>query len=203
MDKVTSELQLSGIANVTISRQPLALSELDMSGVCNMQHWREGRLLDIYTFPNGIVNQGKDLLLDVMFDEETAIVTWYLGLISSVSYSALAATDTYDGINDTNGWTEFADYTDANNASSAVTRPAWPTDAASSQSITNGGTLAIYDITSSGTVKGMFCVGGTNAQTKSDSTASGNYLWATALFNSGDVPVNNGDQLKVTYTVNA
>jgi hypothetical protein len=52
-------------------------------------------------------------------------------------------------------------------------------------------------------VKGVFCCGGANAQTKGDHTGAGNYLWATALFNSDDVPVTSGDQLKVTYSVSA
>jgi hypothetical protein len=53
-------------------------------------------------------------------------------------------------------------------------------------------------------VKGIFIAGGTNAQTKNDHTAgTANTLWSTALFSGGDVTVQNGDQLKVTYTVNA
>jgi len=61
----------------------------------------------------------------------------------------------------------------------------------------------VFDITGSGTVKGLFLVGGVaNAQSKGDHT-SGGTLWATALFGTGDVPVNAEDQLKVTYTVSA
>ena len=61
----------------------------------------------------------------------------------------------------------------------------------------------VFDITDTGTVKGLFLVGGiANAQNKSNHEASG-VLWATALFNTGDVAVNADDQLKVTYTVSA
>ena len=61
----------------------------------------------------------------------------------------------------------------------------------------------MFDITSAGTVKGVFLVGGVAAEnTKNDHTAGGT-LWATALFTSGDVVVANGDQLKVTYTISA
>jgi len=73
----------------------------------------------------------------------------------------------------------------------------------SSQSITNSSPV-VFDITGSGTVKGLFLVGGAaGAQTKGDNAASGAILWATALFGSGDVAVNADDQLKVTYTVSA
>jgi len=45
--------------------------------------------------------------------------------------------------------------------------------------------------------------GAANAQNKGDYQAAGAVLWATALFGTGDVPVNAEDQLKVTYTVSA
>jgi hypothetical protein len=97
---------------------------------------------------------------------------------------------------------QFSSYTDAGNGGSASTRPEWTEGAASGQAITNG-TPVVFDITGSATVKGLFLVGGiANAQNKSNHDASG-ILWATALFGSGDVPVNANDQLKVTYTVSA
>jgi len=156
-----------------------------------------------YEFPNGITNEGKNKLLDVMFHGVSAITTWWLGLIDNSGYSALAAGDTYANINQAgNGWDEFTDYTDAANGGSASTRPEWTEGTASGQAITNGSPV-VFDITSSGTVKGLFLVGGAaNAQNKGDHT-SGGTLWATALFGTGDVPVNAEDQLKVTYTVSA
>ena len=70
------------------------------------------------------------------------------------------------------------------------------------QTTTNASPV-VFDITGSATVKGLFLVGGiAGAQTKSDHAAGG-VLWATALFNSGDVAVNSADQLKVTYSVSA
>jgi hypothetical protein len=175
---------------------------LGLRGSFQVEHVRNGEVLDTYDFPNGIINEGKNKLLDVMFHTVTQIGTWYLGLINLAGYTALAADDTYDDIDQAgNGWDEFASYTDPGNTNSTVTRPQWTEGAASGQSITNG-TVVVFDITGSGTVKGLFLVGGTNAQTKSDHTAA-NTLWATALFAGGDVAVQNADQLKVTYTVSA
>ncbi|MHA2265646.1 MAG: hypothetical protein ACXAEN_24915, partial [Candidatus Thorarchaeota archaeon] len=141
--------------------------------------------------------------LDIMFDGATQITTWYLGIIDQAGFTALDNTDIYDDINQAgNGWDEFSGYTDANNGDSTTTRPVWQTDAASGQSISNS-TTSVYDITGNGTVKGLFTVGGgTSPQLKGDHTI-GSTLWATALFTSGDVPIQNGDQLKVTYTVSA
>jgi hypothetical protein len=126
-----------------------------------------------------------------------------MGLIDNSGYSALDATDVYDDINQAgNGWDEFTLYTDAGNGDSATTRPEWDEAAASAQAITNS-TVTVFDVTGSGTVKGLFLVAGTNANVKDDHTAgTAHKLWATALF-SGDVAVLNGDQLKVTYTISA
>jgi hypothetical protein len=176
-----------------------AISKTELKGHFRVEHWRAGELFQIYDIPNGIVNEGKDLLLDVMFHATSALTTWYIGLINNSPTPSLAATDTYDGIDDTNGWAEFQSYTVS---ASGTVRGTWTEDAASGQSISNT-TLTVFDITDTGNVYGLFVVAGTNAETKGDSTASGNYLWATAALTGGVVPVANGDQLKVTYTVSA
>lgn len=198
-----NNLSINQKANVSLGKTHPKHS-LPLRGKFAVEHWRKGKKIGEYKFQNGITNEGKNALLDIMFNATTQITTWYIGLIDLTGFSALAAGDTYDDINQAgNGWDEFDDYTDANNASSTTTRPAWPEDAASGQSITNGTTQAIYDITASGTVKGLFVVGGgTNPNLKNDH-AAGSTLWATALFSQGDTAVVNGDQLKVTYTVSA
>jgi len=174
------------------------------AGHYTVEHFRDGKKIGEYEFDNGIVNEGLNSILGVYFDAATQLTVWYMGLIDNSGFTALASDDIYDDINQAgNGWDEFTNYTDANNGDSAVTRPAWTTDAPSGQSITNS-TQAIFDITATGTVKGIFVVAGTNAQTKGDHTAgSAHILWSTALFSGGNVSVVNGDQLKVTYTVNA
>jgi hypothetical protein len=147
----------------------------------------EGTLKGKYEFNNDIVNVGKNDILGTYFSgaTQTASANWVIGLISNSGYSALAAADTMASHA---GWTEFTGYSQAN-------RVAWGPGSASSQSVTNS-TPATFDMNASGTVKGVFV---TNNNTKSGTTGT---LWATALFAS-DVPVTNGDQLKVTYTVNA
>jgi hypothetical protein len=168
-----------------------------------VEHWRKGVKIAEYRFPNGITNQGKDNLLDVHFHAATQITVWYLGMIQTTGYTALAAADTYQNINQAgNGWDEFTAYTDAANAGSATTRPTWTEGASSGQTITNASPV-VFDITGTETVKGLFLCGGiAAAQTKDDYAASG-ILWATALFTGGDVAVNDEDQLKVTYSVSA
>ena len=198
-----SRMNVGQNAGCSLVRARGGEGQLQPRGRFVVEHFRNGVKIGQYEFPNGITNQGKNKLLDVMFHGVSAITTWWLGLISNSGYSALAAGDTYAQIGGSNGWTEFTDYTDAGNGGSASTRPEWTEGAASGQAITNASPV-VFDITGSGTVKGLFLVGGAaNAQNKSDHEAAGAVLWATALFGSGDVPVNANDQLKVTYTVSA
>lgn len=162
-------------------------NKLDLKGKYRVDHMRSGLKIATYEFNNDITNVGKNALFDIMFNSGTQILTasWFIGLISSTSYSALSATDTMASHA---GWTEFTGYSQAN-------RVAWGSGAAASQSVTNS-TPATFDVTSSGTVKGIFVV---SNNTKGGTSGT---LWSTALF-SADVPVVNGDQLKVTYTLNA
>lgn len=152
-----------------------------------MEQWRGGKLLGVHDTFNDITNVGKNYIFNVMFNDGTQIAnnSWFIGLISLTSFSALSATDT---MSSHSGWTEFTGY-------SQSTRVAWGSVTATSQSTSNT-TPAQFDITSSGTVKGVFI---TSNSTKSGTTGT---LWATALFGA-DVPVTNGDQLKITYTVSA
>lgn len=183
--------------------QPNLANRLSLaSGHFVVQHFRDGQRINEYHFPNGITDEGKLSLLNVYFDQATPIPTFYLGLIDNTGFTALADDDVYDDIDQAgNGWDEFQSYTDPGNADSTLTRPDWEPDAASGNSITNS-TVEQFDMTATGTVKGIFVVGGiVAAQTKGDH-APGGTLWATALFSGGDVPVANGDTLKVTYTVN-
>lgn len=178
-------------------------SLLDLRGRFQVEHWRGGLLIAKHSFPNGIVNEGKDSLFDVYFDASTQITTWYMLLIDLTGFTALDATDIYDDIDQVgNGWDEYKTYTDPGNGDSTVTRPVWNPAPASGQSISNT-SQTVFDMTGSGTVKGLGLVGlGTNANTKGDHAADG-VLWATALFDQGDTAVVNGDQLKITYTVSA
>jgi hypothetical protein len=154
-------------------------------GFFHVEQWRDGKLIHKEVAPNGVTNEGKDKILDAYFRNQTQPTQWYLGFIDNAGFSALADTDT---MSSHAGWAEATGYSEA-------TRPAWTTTAAASQSITNP-TPATFNITGVATLKGIFV--------PSDNTKSGTTgdLWATALF-AGNIPVDNGDIIKITYTVNA
>lgn len=171
----------------TVTRKRESEDRLKFKNPIRLEHWRGGRMIGSQLTHNDITNVGKNYIFNVMFNNGSQIAnsSWYIGLISLSSYSALAAADT---MSSHAGWTEFTSY-------SQPTRVAWGSGSATSQSTTNA-SPATFDITGSGTVKGIFV---TTVSTISGTTGT---LWATALFGA-DVPVTNGDQLKITYTVSA
>lgn len=181
-------MHLSDIAAVTMVRSRPSDDKLPLRGHFDIDHVdKDGNLIEKYSFDNDITNQGKNDIFDIMFSDGTQVAnsSWFIGLISNSGYSALAAADV---MSSHAGWTEFTGYSQA-------TRVAWGAGDPASQSITNA-SPATFDINASGTVKGVFVV---SNSTKGGTTGR---LWATALF-SADVPVSNGDQLRVTYTVSA
>ena len=155
-------------------------------GVFKIKHFdKDENLIGEYEFPNGVVNVGKNDNLEKYFRNGTTSAAWYIGIIDATGYTAIDPTDTMASHA---GWSEFTGYSEAN-------RVTWAADAAASESITNS-TPASFSINASGTLKGAFLV---DENTKSGTTGT---LWATALF-AGDIPVTNGDTLKITYTINA
>jgi hypothetical protein len=173
---------------------------LGPQGSFHVKHIRDGEVIAEFDQPNVITTEGKNHLLNVVFHGATPLTSWYIGLIDSVGYTAVAAGNTYAEIGGTNAWSEDEDYTDDANSDSDVTRPLWIEDAASSGSI-SGSSPSVFNIDSNGTLKGLFVCAGANAQTKGDSTNTGNILWCATLFTAGDRAVLNGDTLEVTYTI--
>lgn len=147
---------------------------------------------------NVVCTEGKNFALDQILGG-TAFVAAYLGLISSVSWSAVAAGDTMAQIAGTNGWRE-AGTTNAPQwttpASGARGTPSFSAAAAGSKATSAAVT---FSISTSGTIKGCFVVIGTGAAATNLSTAG--RLLSAGAFTGGDKVVSNGDTLSVTYTL--
>lgn len=143
-------------------------------------HDKFGHIKAKLSFPNGVVNEGKDKILDVMFHGVSQIATWYIGLIDGSSPS-LSNADTLAS----KSWTENQNYSEG-------ARQTWVENAASGQEITTN-TPATFSISvDSQTIDGIFIA--------SDSTKGGTSgtLWSTALFGTAQ-ELDNGDTLKVEY----
>ncbi len=155
-------------------------------GRFKVEHVRDGKVIGEYAFNNGIVDVGLNHILETQFHSGTQITTWYIGLIDSADYSALADADT---MSSHAGWVENEDYTAAN-------RPAWGAGTASGRQITNASTVD-FAMNATVTIKGLFICGGTGTATKGGTTGT---LWSTGLFGT-PVACNSGDTLKITYTI--
>lgn len=160
-------------------------NKIGLRGLFQLEHWRDGKKIGFYEFPNGITTVGKNHILDVGFHGSSATATWYIGLVDNSGFTAFADADT---MSSHTGWAESTAYTEA-------TRPAWTEGAASAGSITNSSSVD-FSINATAAIKGIFI---TSVNTKSGTTG---VLWATAAFASV-LNVINGDTIKVTYTVSA
>lgn len=157
--------------------------------VCTDSHgwlkWRE-------VIDNMVVIVGKNLMLDTMFAGGGYTTTGpFLGLISSVSYSAIAASDTMLAHP---GWKEAGGInapTYTGDRKTMVWSPASSGSKALSASLS-------YAITGAGTVKGAFVCFGSGASPTKDDT--GGVLWSAGLFTGGDKTVANTDTINVNYS---
>lgn len=131
---------------------------------------------------NTVMTAGKNDLLDKYFAGSAYTAAWYLGLISSVSYSAIAAADT---MSSHAGWTE-AGATNAPNYSSPAARGTMAFSAASGGSKALSSALA-YTMSGAGTLKGAFA---TTVSTKDGTTG---ILYSAGLFSGGDRTVASSD----------
>ena len=93
-------------------------------GRFTVELWRKGKRIAEWQFNNQVTTEGKNKLYSAMFKSGTQVATWYVSLISSTGYTALAVGDTYANIGQAgNQWTEFTTYTDDANGQSSTTRP--------------------------------------------------------------------------------
>jgi len=139
---------------------------------------------------NGVTDLGIATILNVFLRAQAGIASWYIGLIDNAGFTALASSDIATSHV---GWSEVAgtNYSDAN-------RIVWLAGAAASGAVVNPTSSDFHMIPSAAlTVRGLFLI--------SDNTKGGTIgtLFSTAAFTGGNQIVNNGDTLKVTYTVSA
>lgn len=150
-----------------------------MAAIPKIQKWEE-------SFDNLVTTVGKNHNLDTWLSGSSYTAAWYLGLISSVSWSAVAAGDT---MSSHAGWTEYTAYSE-----SVRQTPSWASAASGSKATS---AAVAYSCNAAGTVKGAFL---NTVSTKSGTTGT---LGSAGTFSGGDQVVADLDTLNVTYTLSA
>ena len=125
--------------------------------------------IDAWKSENIVTNQGKNLTNDVMFGAVAKIATWYILIFNTNTTCVVGMT--YG----TPVFTESTGYSEA-------TRPEYMDVPSASQIMTNIASRGVFTMTGTETIYGAGLVGGTNAATKGNTTASGNYLYSASLF---------------------
>jgi hypothetical protein len=190
---VDDRLHATAVTDATVSRPAGVVEEARATGrfeaVCfgpdGVEKWRD-------IFENVVTTVGKNLALDTYLAGAAYTVTGpFMGLISSVSFTAVAATDTMASHA---GWLEAGG---ANAPTYTAPRKtcAWSAAAAGAKALSAALTFAI---TGTGTIKGAFIVYGSGAVSTIDNTAG--TLYSAGLFSGGDKVVSNGDTINVSYS---
>jgi len=151
-----------------------------------------GPLLWEDTIENVVCTLGKNLMLQTALTGSAYTVTGpYMGLISSIGYTAVAASDTMASHT---GWNEAG----STNAPTFAARVAPAFGTASAGAISTS-TPTSFTMTGAGTLVGAFITYGTGAVTTLMSTAG--TLLSAGAFTGGNQPVNSGNVVQVTYSL--
>ncbi len=158
---------------------------------------KDGNLKWEDVIENTVMTEGKNLALDTFLAGTSYTVTGpYMGLISSVSYTAIAAGDTAAQINGTNGWKEAGSGANFPLYTGNRKTCAWSAASAGTKSLS--AVLSFVIATTGGTVKGAFIILGGSASNTIAST--GGTLYSAGLFAGGDRTLSVGDTVQVSYS---
>jgi len=152
---------------------------------------KDGNIKWSDTIQNTVTTVGKNSILDVYLGASTQITSWFMGLISSTTFSATAAADTMASHG---GWLEAGIANTPTYSQAARPTASWSAASSGSKALS---AAAAFSITGTGTVKGAFL---NSVSTKDGSLGT---LYSAGVFTGGDKVVSSGDTVNVSYTATA
>lgn len=159
--------------------------KLLVGGKYHGQIIRKGEVIDEWEDDNLVVDEGLNNLLNVYFNAQTQITSWFLGVFEG-NYTPVASVTAATIASAATECTAYA----------SATRPAYDEAAASAQSITNSASRASFVFNATKTIYGAFLV---SNSTKSSTSGT---LFSAARFATSKAVVSS-DELLLTYTFNA
>jgi len=181
------KMKIADAVSGVIGRGAEERESMELHGTYHVTcHGPDGKIKWEDDIKNLVTTAGKNLSLDTILAGSAYTAAWYVGLVSSVSYTAIAAADTMASHA---GWTEDVSYSNS-------TRVA-PTFSAASAGSKATSAAAAFTINATATIKGCFM---NSVSTKSGTTGT---LLSAGLFSGGDKAVASGDTLNVSYTLSA
>jgi hypothetical protein len=163
----------------------MPVHKVALGGVFHGQIIRDGKIVEEFEDHNLVANEGLNHLLNVVFNGTGQIATWYCGLFEG-NYTPVAGVT---AATITSASTECTAY-------AASTRVEYTEAAATAQSTTNSASRASFVFNATKTIYGAFLV---SASAKSATTGT---LFSAARFSTSKA-VESGDELLLTYTINA
>jgi len=152
--------------------------------------WRE-------VIDNVVCTEGKNLCLDVLLNGADYTVTGaYMGLISSVSFTQVQASDTAAQINGSNQWREAGIGSDFPLYTAPRKICVWSAAASGAKQLSSP--LSFSIVTTGGTVEGCFIILGSGATSSIGDSAG--VLWSAGVFSSGAKSVGPGDSIQISYS---
>jgi hypothetical protein len=136
---------------------------------------------------NIVTTEGKNDHLTQYFKGSAYTASFFIGLVNNAGFTTYSAGDTAAQIGGTNGWAEATPYSNS-------TRVAWVGGTASGGTIDNSGSVAVFNINLTLTVRGGFLA---TSSTKNGTTGK---LYGAVDFSAARSVVS-GDTLQVTASL--
>lgn len=186
--KHAENMNAADFASAGLVRNSDALEQIGFAGTYHVEcRDKDGNLKWVDEIKNLVTTVGKNNILDNHLSGSGYTAAWYMGLISSTSYTTgPAAGDTSASHG---GWTEDVAYSQANRPTAAFSAAA-----AGVKALTAALTFSINGTT---TIKGCFLI---SVATKGGTTGT---LFSAGLFSGGDKAVASGDTLSASYSLAA
>lgn len=184
MNRTAEKMNLDAVATVGIGRGVCVADQANAEGHYVVEcRGADGSLKWSEDFDNLVTTVGKNFALDAVLSGSAYTAAWYVGLISSVSYTTGPAAG--DSAASHGGWIEDQNYTQSNRPTASFGAASGGTKALSS--------AAVFSMNANTTIKGCFLIG---SPTKGGTTGT---LYSAGLFVGGDKVMQNGDTLNVSW----